>query len=112
MPRLVVNQSIAAGATVDLFANSQYRYLPWHARVRIMLWSTATGVNLNVMSGSENIQPDGVLDNGAAAGNIPTVFDVDPLDFVAPAGDLLQVNARNTTGGALVVTGLIDVNPG
>lgn len=111
MPRITINQSVAAGATVDLFANSQYRYLPWHARVRIMLQTTATGVNQQVFAGSEAIQPASPIDATGTANKLPTVFTVDPLDFVASAGDLVQINAINTTAGALSVTGVVDVNP-
>lgn len=112
MPRLTINQSVAAGATFDAFAASQYRYLPWPARVRVMGWTTATGVLFAALSGSETIQPESPVDIGAAAaGNLPTVFEVDPLDFAAPAGDLIQMLFRNTTAGALSVMAVIDVNP-
>lgn len=112
MPRLTVNQSVAAGASFDAFAASQYRYLPWPARVRIIAWTTATGVLFSALSGSETIQPESPVDIGAtAAAHLPSVFDVDPLDFAAPAGDLIQMVFRNTTAGALNVMAVIDVNP-
>lgn len=111
MPRITVNQSVGAGATVDLFASSQYRYLPWPARIRLMLQTTATGVNMQVLSGSEMLQPATPIDASGTANKLPTVFTVDPLDFVAPPGDLIQIQAINTTAGALSVTGVIDVNP-
>lgn len=112
MPRLAFSQSVAAGATFDAAATSQYRYLPWRARVRLLDWTTAVGVLLSVTAGSEQLQPESPIDiGGAAAGNLPTVFDVDPLDFIAAPGDLLQVNFRNTTAGALNVMGILDINP-
>lgn len=111
MPRITVDQSVAAGATADVFANSQYRYLPWPARVRIMLQTTAVGLNQQVMAGSEVIHPATPIDATGAAHKLPTVFTVDPLDFLAAAGDLLQVQVINTSAGALAVTGVIDVNP-
>lgn len=113
MPRITVSQSVAAGATFDAFANSIYRYLPWHARIRVLAWTTAVGVLFQSLSGSELIQPETPVDIGAAAaGHLPTVFEVDPLDFAAPRGDLLQMLFRNTTAGALNVMAVIDVNPG
>jgi hypothetical protein len=112
MPRITVSQSVAAGATFDAFATSQYRYLPWPGRIRILGWTTAVGVLFQALSGSETIQPETPVDLGAAAvGHLPTVFEVDPLDFAAPAGDLIQLNFRNTTAGALNVMAVIDVNP-
>jgi hypothetical protein len=111
MPRLSQLTSIAAGATTDLMATSQYRYLPWRARVRVMLMTTATGVKASVNAGAEQLQPEGDIKGNATAADLPTVFSVDPLDFVAGAGDLIVVNARNTTAGALTVSSIIDINP-
>ena len=111
MPRLTFNQSVAAGATFDAMNTSQYRYLPWPARVRILAWTTATGVLQSHLAGSETIQPESPVDIGGTAAHLPTVFEVDPLDYAAAAGDLIQANFRNTTAGALSVMGIIDVNP-
>jgi hypothetical protein len=112
MPRKTFNQSIAAAGIFDPFTDYQYRYLPWKGQVRLMAWTTAIGVTLQVRSGSEEIQPACPIDIGSAAtGNLPSAFDVDPLDFVAAAGDLMSATFVNTTGGALVVSGVIDINP-
>lgn len=111
MPRRCVVQSIAAGAQYDPFADYQYRYLPWRGSVRLMAWSSAVGVTLQVRSGSEEIQVVSPIDIGGAAGNLPSAFDVDPLDFVAPAGDLISALFTNTTAGALSVGLVLDINP-
>lgn len=112
MPRLTFTQSVAAGATFNPFSGWQYEYLPWRARIRIMAWTTAVGVLQSHLTGSETIQVESPVDiGGAAAGNLPTVFDVDPLDYIGPAGDRVTANFRNTTGGALNVMGVLDVNP-
>jgi hypothetical protein len=112
MPRLTFSQSVAAGATFDPMQVSQYRYLPWPGRIRVLAWTTAVGVLQSHLCGSETIQPESPVDiGGAAAGNLPTVFEVDPIDYAAAAGDLIQANFRNTTGGALNVMGIIDINP-
>lgn len=112
MPRLTFSQSVAAAGTFDPFANWQYRYLPWRAHIRINAWTTAVGVNQEHRAGSEQIQAPSPVDvGGAAAGNLPSPFDVDPIDFVAGAGDLISATFTNTTGAALNVMGVIDVNP-
>ncbi len=111
MPRLTFNQSIAASSSADLMVNSQYRYLPWRARVRVLAQTTATGLTKQVTAGSEMIQPASPIDGSGAAAKLPTVFTVDPLDFIAAAGDLIQVIVANTTGGALSVTAIVDINP-
>ena len=113
MPRLTFNQSIAAAGTFDPFGAWTYRYAPWKAQVRLMYWTTATGVNVQAKSGAEEIQTSSPIDIGAgAAGNLPSAFDVDPLDFIAAQGDLMSAVFTNTTAGALSVMGVIDMNPG
>jgi hypothetical protein len=111
MPRLTFNQSIAAGATFDAMAASQYRYLPWHARIRVIAQTTAAGINMEIDAGAEQLQPPSPIDGTGAAGKLPTVFTVDPIEQVMAAGDLVQVKFTNTTAGALSVTGVIDINP-
>ena len=111
MPRRVFSTSIAGGASFDPFADYQYRYLPWPARVRILAWTTATGVTNQVRSGSEEIQVASPVPFAAAATKVPSVFEVDPLDFAAPPGDLVSALFTNTPGAPLTVTGIVDVNP-
>lgn len=112
-PRLQFSQSIPAGQTFDPLTTSIYRYLPWAAYLSMVAWTTATGVFVQSLSGSELLLPECPIDFGApAAGRIPrSGFDVTPLEFAAPAGDLLQLIFRNSTAGALVVSGFIDFTP-
>ena len=112
MPRFTFNTSIAAGATANPLAGWQYEYLPWNATVRLLAQTTATGVVLSIFSGSETIQAESPVDAGGAVNVLPNAFKVEPLGFRAPGGDRLILNFRNTTAGALSVTGVIDVNPG
>jgi hypothetical protein len=111
-PRVQFSTSIPAGATTDVMLNSIYRYLPWPAALAIYAWTTASGVFVQVLAGSELIQPEAPIDFGApVAGRMPTSFSVQPLVFEAAQGDLLQVPFRNSTAGALVVSGFIDLQP-
>lgn len=112
-PRVQFSQSVAAGGIFDPLSTSIYRYLPWPAFVSVVAWTTATGVFVQALSGSELIQPESPIDFGApAAGRIPrAVFDVTPLEFSAPPGDLLQLIFRNSTAGALTISGIIDFTP-
>jgi len=111
MPRLTVNVSIPAGSSVNVVAGWQYEYLPWPATVRALFRTTATGVLMTIFSGSETIQQESPIDAGGTVNQLPTPFSVDPIGFRAPGGDRMNFLARNTTGGALSVTGVIDVNP-
>jgi len=37
MPQVQISQSIAAGATVNITSGLQYEYLPWPARVKMLI---------------------------------------------------------------------------
>lgn len=112
-PRLQFSQAVAAGATFDPLERSIYRYLPWSAFLSLVAWTTAVGVFVQALSGSELILPEAPIDFGApAAGRIPrSGFDVTALEFSAPAGDLLQVIFRNSTAGPLTISGFVDFTP-
>lgn len=109
MPRLTFLNTFGGAGTFDPFASWQYRYAPYPCRVRILAWTTASTPTLQVRTGTEQIQDTSPLPVSASATKVPTVFDVDPLDFAAPAGDLLS--ALITAPAACTVTGIIDVNP-
>jgi len=112
MPRLTFSQSVAAAGRFDPWENWQYRYLPWRGSIRVNAWTTAVGVTQEHRAGSEQLQAPSPVDiGGAAAGNLPSPFDVDPIEFIAAPGDLISSVFINTTGGALNVMGVIDVNP-
>ncbi len=111
MPRLTFNTSIAAGATANPLIGWQYEYLPWNAVLRLLAQTTAAGVVLTIFSGSETIQQESPVDAGGTANVLPNAFKVEPIGFRAPGGDRLIFNFRNTTAGALSVTGVVDANP-
>jgi hypothetical protein len=112
MPRFTFNTAILTGATANPLNGWQYEYLPWNAVVRVLAQTTATGVVLGIFSGSETIQQESPVDASGAANKLPNSFIVEPIGFRAPGGDRLLLNFRNTTGGTLSVTGVVDVNPG
>lgn len=108
MPLVLEELSVAAGASVDMFQNSIYRYLPWNASVNIGINQAATGCVATVLSGSDTLLQESVLP-------IDTVFPKVPDDMylqdVAAQGELLTATVRNTTGGALVVRMVAQLTP-
>lgn len=113
MPSLSFSRSVGAGATDFPLASLAWAYeqLPYPAAVRIFLRTTATGVLARIMAGSETIQDETPVQSGGTAGVTPSMLNTTPTDFVAPGGDRLSVAIRNTTGGALTVDGLIQIEP-
>lgn len=109
MPLLMVERSVAAGETEDLFDESIYRYLPWNASVNIGLNQSATGCLGTVLSGSDTLLQESPLPIQATL--YPKVPDEMYLQDVAARGELLTANVRNTTGGALTVRMIAQLTP-
>lgn len=111
MPQLTFSQSVAAGATYLPLAGWQYEYLPFNAYVEIGIGATAAGVVGTVSSGSDVLQEESPVTQPVVAGTVPSPLNVPYLTDYAAAGDRLKISCRNTTGGALTVTGIIKVTP-
>lgn len=93
--------AVAAGATNDnVFANSQFEYLPSNCRVEIGLNGSAAGLLADVFSG-----PDILAENMAlnAQNRMPVYPDDFPLVDGALGGQRLKSRVRNPTGGSLTV---------
>lgn len=104
---------VAAGAVYTPLqaASWQYEYLPWNAVIRLLDTCTAAGVLRTIFSGSETIQQETPVDASGTTGKLPNAFTSEPIGFRAPGGDRLQVRYRNTSGAAVPIMGIIDVNP-
>jgi hypothetical protein len=111
MPQFQGSTSVAAGAVANLIAGWQYEFLPWPARIKLLWRTTAVGVNGTVFSGSETIQEESQIQSGGTAGVTPSDLNTPSVEFLAPAGDRLKFNARNTTGGALTVDFIVYAHP-
>lgn len=112
MPRIAFSTSVAAGATLRPLASWQYEYLPYRSAVRVCSWASAVGMTLQVSAGSEVLQVPSPVDAGGTTGHLPVPEqDAAPLDFIAQGGDRLDLAFVNTTGGAVIAMGFVDVNP-
>jgi len=111
MPRLTFTQSVAGGATYTPLVGWQYEYLPYPAVVEVLLNATATGVVATVSSGSDTLQEESPVQAGGTAGVMPSKLNQDPLVDMAAAGDRMKISARNTTGGAITINGVINITP-
>jgi hypothetical protein len=113
MPSLSFSRSVAAGATdFPLSAVAwAFEQLPYNAACRVLLRTTAVGVVAKIRTGSEEVQEETPVQSGGTAGVTPSPLNTTPTEFIAPQGDRLAIAIRNTTGGALTVDGLIQVEP-
>lgn len=101
MPQLNISILLPTGVT-NLIAGWQYEYLPWPARIKLLLRASATGITLVVFSGSETIMEESPVQAGGTAGTTPSELNTPPVVFDAPGGDRLKFNARATVATTTV----------
>lgn len=111
MPQFPFTASVAGGATYTPLTGWQYEYLPYPARVEVGINATAVGVVATISSGSDVLQEESPVQAGGAAGVIPSPLNTPYLVDDAAAGDRMKISARNTTGGAITVNGIIKITP-
>jgi hypothetical protein len=111
MPQLVISQSLAASATSNIISGWQYEYLPWPARVKLLMRATAATLKATVFSGSETIQEESPVQGGGTAGTTPSELNTAPVVWDAPAGDRLKINIRSTDPGAQTIDAIIYAFP-
>lgn len=101
VPNVIVRQSIAAGAAVNLMLGQQYEIIPQDAFCEFAPFAEATGVVSTVFSGSDLLQQEGPVAL-VTANALPVYPDSFFLNDPVVAGDRLQVLVRNTTAGAII----------
>jgi len=100
MPQLVGSTLLPVGPT-NILAGWQYEYLPWPARIKVLIRATSVNSRLTVFSGSETIQEESPLQSGGTAGVTPSELNTPPIVWDAPAGDRLKLNIRATDAGGI-----------
>lgn len=108
MAKFPINTPIPAGTTVDVLQNWNFQIPPKPGRVRLLAWTTATGLRHLMTSLDRTIIQEGPVSAGAAAAQLPSELNVDPVIENVPGGQKLQLNVTNTTGGTLNYLATID----
>ncbi len=112
MPQLTFSTLMTANQLgLNPVAGWQYEYLPWPARVLILIRATDANERLTVYSGSETIQERSPVQAGGTIGVTPSELNTPAIAFLAAAGDRLKMVIDNTTAGTPTVDGLIIANP-
>ena len=111
MPSFIFTQSVAAGATFEPLTGWQYQYLPWPAEVNVLSRATAIGMVQVFTSGSETIVEESPVQAGGTTGVTPSSLNTPIQGWHAAAGDLLKLRYRNTSGGAVIIDAIIEVQP-
>lgn len=101
MPFFQAETSVGANATVqNILAGSVFEYAPYDATILIGFTAAATGMLINVTTGSDVVaEPFPPF--------VATLFPVNPDQFVVAdivkQGERIVFTARNTTGAAIIV---------
>jgi hypothetical protein len=111
VPSFPFTSLVAAGATYLPLDGWQYEYLPFPARVDIGINSTAVGCVATVTSGSDTLMEEAPIQAGGVAGVIPSPLNTPFMSDDAAAGDRLKIRARNTSGAAITINGVINITP-
>lgn len=107
MPQLTISVGIAAGGTTNIISGWQYEYLPWPARIKLLIRATATTLRLTVFSGSETIQEESPIQGGGTAGTTPSELNTPPITWDGASGDRLKFNVRSTDAATQTVDAIV-----
>lgn len=111
MPSFIFTSSVAAGATYRPLDGWQYEYLPWPAEVQVLSRASAVAVVAVFTSGSETIVEESPVQAGGTAGVTPSALNTPTQGWYGAGGDRLKLAFRNTSGGAITVDGIIEIQP-
>ena len=112
MPQKNFSGALTPGATNDnIFSNWQYQYLPWPARLKLLVRATAATLLVTVTSGSETIAEESPVQAGGTAGVTPAELNTPPVVWDAAAGDFIKVKVRSTDASPQTVDAVIYAFP-
>ena len=111
MPSFTFSTLMVANATITPLTGWQYVYLPWPARVSVLVRSTLANVVQVYTSGSETIVEESPVQAGGTIGVIPSPLNTPVIAWNAAAGDLLKLTIRETAGATPTIDGIVEVVP-
>lgn len=91
MPRLTASAAMTANQRgVNPVSGWQYEYVPYAARVKVLVNATTAGVQITAYAGSETIQERSPVQGGGTAGTLPAELNTSAITYLAAAGDRLK----------------------
>lgn len=112
MPAFPFSQALTANQLgFNPLSGWQYEFLPWTARVMVLVRATDNNERMTVYAGSETIQERSPVQGGGTAGVTPSELNTTPVVFNAAPRDRLKLVIDNTTAGTPTVDGIVIVNP-
>jgi len=111
MPTFTFSLLFVASTTRNPLTGWQYEYLPWPAKITLLVRSTTAGNVIVVTSGSETIVEESPVQAGGTIGVIPNPLNTSSYSWIGAAGDRLKANIREILAGTPTVDGVIEVEP-
>ena len=112
MPELKFSQALTANQVA--FRPLQfwrYRRLPYRAQVTVILRATTAGTKYSIMAGTTEIVQRSPIQGGGTIGVTP-VPQTSPTDqFVADAGDEIDLAIDEVLAGTPTVDGWVNIDP-
>lgn len=113
MPDLTFSQALTANQTAFRpLANWRFRRLPYRAIVTILLRATTTGARFSVMSGTTEVAQRSQVQGGGTAGVTPVPQTTPVFQFIAEAGDEIDLAIDEVAAGTPTVDGWVNAEPG
>lgn len=112
MPQFVFSTAMTANQLgLNPLSGWQYEYLPWPAKIILLVRATDANERMTVYSGSETIQERSPVQGGGTGGTTPSELNTPAVSWLAGGGDRLKLVIDNTTAGTPTVDGVIIANP-
>jgi len=103
------NQSVAANATIlNVLAGKVHEFLSEDSIVRAYVSAAAVGMRASVLIGAEVLVDDQEV---SSSNRFPLIPDDRLAEGAGFQSDRLIVRYRNTTGAAIIVRSLVEVEP-
>jgi len=112
MALFTFSSSVAAGATYTPLTTWNFQQVPVGGTIEFCGNSTATGIVMTLVAGSDQLVQRCPLTAGGTAAVLPTAFNAPVVRDNVAALDPISLEFTNTTGGAITVNGWVDFTPG
>lgn len=111
MPQILSRVTVPANGRTDIVTGTPHEF-PGPAKITVaaVTEGAAGSGQVSVFAGTRTILENGNLTLAAAAGNNPLIPDNVVASGVVRPGERLRVPLINTTGAAVVMTGLVDIS--
>lgn len=112
MPDLFFSQALTANQTAFRpLANWRFRRLPYRALITMLLRATTVGTRASVLTGTTEVLQRSPIQGGGTAGVTPSPLNTPAVQFIADAGDELDLAIDEVAAGTPTVDGWVNVEP-